>query len=63
MKLVEAEKYRAYARECLRLGEKAEKPDAREKLMELSRVWTEAALNEERHYLTGTPANPAPEAA
>jgi hypothetical protein len=44
----EAKKYRAYARECLRQAETAEKAEAREKLIELSRVWMEAALNEER---------------
>jgi len=42
----EANKYHAYARECLRQAETAEKPEAREKLMELSRVWMAAALNE-----------------
>jgi hypothetical protein len=51
MKLAEAEKYHAYARECLRLAEKADKADLRKKLTELSKVWMEAALNEERHYL------------
>jgi hypothetical protein len=47
----EAQKYHAYARECLRLAEAADKADQREKLIELSRVWMEAALNEERHHL------------
>jgi hypothetical protein len=42
----EAKKYYAYARECLRQAETSEKADAREKLIELSRVWMEAALNE-----------------
>jgi hypothetical protein len=42
----EAKKYYAYARECLRQAETAEKADAREKLIELSRVWMEAVLNE-----------------
>jgi hypothetical protein len=41
----EARKYHAYARECLRLAETAEKSDVREKLIELSRVWMDAALN------------------
>jgi hypothetical protein len=48
----EAQKYHAYARECLRLAEAADKPDTREKLIELSQVWLEAALNEERHDLS-----------
>lgn len=38
----------AYARECLRQAETAEKPEAREKLIELSRVWIDAALREEK---------------
>ena len=46
----EAKKYQGYARECLRQAEAANTPDAREKLIELSRVWMEAALNEERHH-------------
>ena len=44
----EAKKYHAYARECLRQAETAEKPEAREKLIELSRVWIDAALREEK---------------
>ena len=44
----EAKKYRAYARECLRLAEKTDKTQIREKLINLSRVWLDAALNEER---------------
>jgi hypothetical protein len=50
----EARKYHAYARECLRLAETAEKSDVREKLIELSRVWMDAALNEEKHYFQNT---------
>jgi hypothetical protein len=48
-----ANKYHAYARECLKLAETATTPDIREKLIELSRVWIEAALNEERHHIAG----------
>jgi hypothetical protein len=48
----EANKYRAYARECLRQAETVEKPEARQKLIELSRVWTAAALNEVRFHRT-----------
>jgi hypothetical protein len=44
----EADKYHAYARECLRQAETAGKAEIRDKLMELSRVWRDAALNEER---------------
>jgi hypothetical protein len=43
----EAKKYYAYAHECLQQAEKADKPETREKLIELSRVWLEAALREE----------------
>jgi hypothetical protein len=48
----EAKKYHAYARECLKQAEKAERPDHREKLIELSKVWTQAAMNEARHHLS-----------
>jgi hypothetical protein len=48
MSLAEAKKYHAYARDCLRLAETADKLDVRERLIELSRYWMEAALNEER---------------
>ena len=43
----EAKKYHAYARECLYQAEKVDAPETREKLIELSRVWLEAALREE----------------
>jgi len=43
----EAKKYHAYARECLHQAEKADAPETKEKLIELSRVWLEAALREE----------------
>ena len=51
MTLSEAKKYHAYARECLKLAETADKPETRQKLIELSRVWMEAALSEEKHHL------------
>ena len=47
----EASKYYAYARECLRQAETADKVETRDKLMKLSRVWMEAALNEERYRI------------
>jgi hypothetical protein len=59
MKLAEAKRYHAYARECLRLAEAADKSDDREKLIELSRLWTEAALREERLVLESRAAKPA----
>jgi hypothetical protein len=45
--LSEAKKYHAYARECLEQAEKADTLEIRERLIELSRVWLEAALREE----------------
>jgi hypothetical protein len=56
MILSEAKKYHAYARECLKLAEEATRPDVRERLVELSRVWMEAALEEEQRHLRDTPA-------
>jgi tRNA U34 5-methylaminomethyl-2-thiouridine-forming methyltransferase MnmC len=49
--LSEANKYHTYARECLKLAEIATTPEIRQKLIELSRVWMEAALAEEKHNL------------
>ena len=54
----EAKKYHAYARECLRLAETADKVETRNKLVELSRVWMEVALNEERYQLSGHEEEP-----
>ena len=51
MMLSEAKKYHAYAWECLKLAEEATSSDMRERLIELSRVWMEAALREEQHFL------------
>lgn len=51
--LSEAKTYHAYARECLKLAEEAEHADIRQRLIELSRAWMEAALVEERHHLMG----------
>jgi hypothetical protein len=44
----EANKYHAYARECLRQAQATDKAEIREKLISLSRVWMDAALNEEQ---------------
>ena len=49
MSLTEAQKYHAYARECLQMAETTDKADIREKLIELSRVWMKAALTEEQY--------------
>jgi hypothetical protein len=51
MMLSEAKKYHAYARECLQLAEQATEPDIRKRLIELSHIWMEAALEEERHIM------------
>ena len=50
MKRYEATKYHSYARECLRQAEAADEAEKRQKLIELSRIWMEAALNEELHH-------------
>jgi hypothetical protein len=44
----EANKYHAYARECLRQAKTTDKAETREKLISLSRQWMDAALNEEQ---------------
>jgi hypothetical protein len=40
----EAEKYWRYSRECTKQAVEAETPGLRDQLLELARVWTEAAL-------------------
>jgi hypothetical protein len=47
----DAKQYHAYARECLRLAEEADGPEIRQRLIELSRTWMEAALTAEREAL------------
>jgi hypothetical protein len=44
----EAKKYYAYARECARLAEQTNSVEKRNKLLELARVWMDAALIEEQ---------------
>jgi hypothetical protein len=39
------------ARECLQLAELATETDTKKSLVELSHIWMEAALKEERHIL------------
>jgi hypothetical protein len=51
MRLSEAKRFHAYARECLQLAEQAIEPDIRKSLIELSHIWMEAAPEEERHVL------------
>ena len=49
--LSDAKKFHAYARECLQLAEQAIEPDVQRSLIELSHIWMEAALKEERRIL------------
>jgi hypothetical protein len=42
-----AKKYWQYSRECTKQAVEAETPELRDQLLELARVWTEAALCEE----------------
>ena len=51
MMLSEAKKFHGYARECLQLAEQAAEPDIKKHLIELSHIWMEAAVKEERHIL------------
>jgi hypothetical protein len=51
MMLSEAKKFHGYARECLQLAEQAADFDIKKSLIELSHIWMEAALKEERHIL------------
>ena len=48
----EAEKYRGYERECLRQAEQADTPERRDKLVDLARVWADAALAVDVHAAT-----------
>jgi hypothetical protein len=45
--LEKAKEYHEYARECVRMAEQADSEETRGKLLELARVWTNAALLEE----------------
>jgi hypothetical protein len=51
MMLSEAKKFHEYARECLQLAEQATEPDIQKSLIELSHIWMEASLKEERRIL------------
>jgi hypothetical protein len=46
--VLEAKKYRDYAQECVRLAGFAHTPEARKQLLNLARVWVDAAANEVR---------------
>ena len=45
--LSEANKYHGYARECVRLAGAAETPELRDRLIDLARIWMDAAMTEE----------------
>jgi hypothetical protein len=45
--LSEARKYHAYAHECVRLAGQAKTPELRDRLIDLARIWMDAALTEE----------------
>jgi len=49
----EAEKYWQYSRECTKQAAQAETPELRDQLLDLARVWTEAALSEEMNPRAG----------
>jgi len=51
MTISAAEKYHAYARDCLRLSKHADRLDVRKSLIALSRAWMARALDEEKHHL------------
>jgi hypothetical protein len=44
----QAKKYRGYATECLRLAQQAGSIEKRNKLLELARVWADAAMVEDQ---------------
>jgi hypothetical protein len=59
----EAKKYKAYADECVHLAARATTREAREKLMNLARIWTEAAVTEDECARLKQPSpstNPSP---
>jgi len=52
----QANKYLEYARECVRLAEYTDDVAERDKLVELARVWMEAAMTEEEEEAAGAGA-------
>ena len=51
----QAKKYRGYASECVRLAKQADLIEKRNKLLELARVWSDAALVEEQFATEARP--------
>jgi hypothetical protein len=54
----QAKKYRGYATECVRLAKQADSIEKRNKLLELARVWMDAALVEEQFATDARPLSP-----
>jgi hypothetical protein len=54
----QAKKYRGYARECFRLANQADSLKKHNKLLELARVWMDAALVEEQFAAKARPLSP-----
>jgi hypothetical protein len=54
----QAKKYRGYATECVRLAKQADSIEKRNKLLELARVWMDAALVEEQFATDAMPLSP-----
>jgi hypothetical protein len=44
----DAKTYEDYARECVRLAGHADTPEVRDQLLELARVWMDAAMTKEQ---------------
>ena len=57
----EAKKYWQYARECSRQAVEAETPELRGQLLDLARVWTEAAMCEELNPNRSSPKSTLPQ--
>jgi hypothetical protein len=49
----EAKQYWQYSRECNRQALQAKTPDLRDQLLDLARMWTEAAVREEINAKVG----------
>ena len=54
----QANKYRGYAIECVRLAKQAESIEKRNKLLELACVWSDAAQVEEQFATAARPLSP-----
>jgi len=50
----QARKYRDYASECVRLAQQADSIEKRNKLLELARVWADAAVVEDQLAAEGS---------